>query len=61
MDYRLVGLRDGVKVTVCFLEGNASQMPQLAGRRLMVKGREYWLKNRRYAVVYPELITPVAE
>jgi SH3-like domain-containing protein len=61
VDYRLVGLREGVKVTVCFLEGNESQMPQLVGRRLIVKGREYWLKNSRYAVVYPELITPVVE
>ncbi len=58
VDYRLVDVRDGTKVTVCFLEGNDSQMPLLVGRRLHVKGREYWLKNQRYAVVYPELITP---
>jgi hypothetical protein len=31
------------------------------GRRLSVKGREYWLKNQRYAVVYPELITPTVD
>ena len=58
MDYRLVDVRDGTKVTVCFLEGNDGQMPSLVGRRLSVKGREYWLKNQRYAVIYPELITP---
>jgi SH3-like domain-containing protein len=58
VDYRLVDVRDGTKVTVCFLEGNDSQMPSLVGRRLHVKGREYWLKNQRFAVVYPELITP---
>lgn len=61
VDYRLVEVRDGVRVTVCFLEGNESQMPQLVGRRLMVKGREYWLKNQRFAVVYPELIKPMGE
>ena len=59
VNYRLVGIRDGIKVTVCFLEGNESQMPSLVGQRLIVKGREYWLKSQRYAVVYPELITPV--
>lgn len=61
VDYRLVDVRDGTKVTVCFLEGNDSQMPSLVGRRLSVKGREYWLKNQRYAVVYPELITPTVD
>lgn len=61
VDYRLVDVRDGTKVTVCFLQGNDSQMPSLAGRRLIVKGREYWLKNQRFAVVYPEVITPVVE
>lgn len=61
VDYRLVELRDGVKVTVCYLEGNDSQMPSLVDRRLTVKGREYWLKNQRHAVIYPELITPVVE
>jgi len=61
VDYRLIDVRDGTRVTVCFLQGNDSQMPSLVGRRLIVKGREYWLKNQRFAVVYPELITPVAE
>jgi hypothetical protein len=36
-------------------------MPSLVDRRLTVKGREYWLNNQRYAVIYPELITPLAE
>jgi hypothetical protein len=61
VNYRLVDVRDGAKVTVCFLEGNDSQMPSLVGRRLHVKGREYWLKNQRYALVYPELITPTVD
>jgi SH3-like domain-containing protein len=61
VDYRLVDVRDGTRVTVCFLEGNDSQMPSLVGRRLVVKGREYWLRNQRFAVVYPEVVKPVAE
>ena len=61
MDYRLVTLRNQQKVTVCYLRGNEAQMPALVDRRLTVKGREYWLNNQRYAVIYPELITPLAE
>jgi Bacterial SH3 domain len=61
VDYRLVETRDGAKVMVCFLEGNDSQMPSLVGHRLIVKGREYWLKSQRFAVLYPELITPVVD
>jgi uncharacterized protein YraI len=61
MDYRLVTQRNQQKVTLCYLRGNESQLPSLVDRRLTVKGREYWLNNQRYAVVYPELITPLAE
>ncbi len=61
MDYRLVTMRNQQKVTLCYLRGNESQMPSLVDRRLTVKGREYWLNNQRYAVVYPDLITPLAE
>jgi len=61
MDYRLVTMRNQQKVTLCYLRGNEAQMPSLVDRRLTVKGREYWLNNQRYAVVYPDLITPLAE
>lgn len=61
MDYRLVTMRNGQKGTLCYLRGNDSQMPALVGHRLTIKGREYWLHNQRYPVVYPELITPQAE
>ena len=59
IQYRLVDSRNGRKESLCFLQGNDQQMPQLVGRRLTVKGREFRLKNQRGAVVYPELITPV--
>ena len=59
VNYRLVDVHEGQKMTVCYLEGNNEQMPSLVGQRLSVKGREYWLKGQRYAVVYPELIKPV--
>lgn len=61
MDYRLVTIRNQQKVTLCYLRGNDSQMPLLVNRRLTVKGRVYWLNNQRYAVIYPEVITPLSE
>lgn len=61
MDYRLVTMRNQQKVTLCYLRGNDSQLPALVDRRLTVKGREYWLNNQRYAVVYPDLITPLSD
>lgn len=61
MDYRLVAMRNQQKVTLCYLRGNEAQMPLLVDRRLTIKGREYWLKDQRYAVVYPEWITPISE
>lgn len=61
IQYRLVAVEGGRKVTICFLQGNDRQMPSLVGHRLTVKGREYWLKSQHCSVVYPELITPVLE
>ena len=61
MDYRLVTMRNQQKVTLCYVRGNELQMPSLVDRRMKVKGREYWLNNQRYAVIYPELIAPLTE
>ncbi len=59
--FRLVAMRNDRKVTVCFLRGNESQMPSLVDRRMTVKGREYWVTRHQQAILYPELITPLAE
>lgn len=61
IQYRLVDVREGRREMICFLQGNDRQMPTLVGRRLTVKGREYWLEKQHYAVLYPELITPILE
>lgn len=61
VNYRLVGTKDGRKVTVCFVEGNDQQMPTLIGQTLNIKGRAYWLKSQAYPVIYPELLMPVVE
>lgn len=59
--FALAEIRDGQKTIVCYLEGNNKQMPSLVGQRLTVMGREYRLKGRKYATVYPELIKPIVE
>ena len=61
VNFRLVGTKDGRKVTVCFVEGNDQQMPTLIGQKLTIKGRAYWLNTQSYPVIYPELLTPVVE
>jgi SH3-like domain-containing protein len=61
VDFRLVDMRDGSRMTVCFLKGNDEQMPSLAGRRFSVTGREYWLKSARRPVLYLETLKPEAE
>lgn len=58
VDFRLVDVRDGSRLTVCFLKGNDEQMPSLVGRRFAVTGREYWLKNARRPVLYLETLKP---
>lgn len=59
IQYRLVDTVEGKRVMRCYLQGNDEQMPQLAGRRLVIKGREYSLKGQKFPVVYPELLTPL--
>ena len=46
---------------VCYLEGNKSQLDALLGRRVQIEGREYWVQKLRYAIVVPEVITPLPQ
>lgn len=38
-------------VMICFVKGNNAQLEALLGRRMIVSGREYWVKNQRYPVL----------
>ncbi|HPG00887.1 MAG TPA: SH3 domain-containing protein [Kiritimatiellia bacterium] len=46
--------------TICYLYGNNSQLNDLLGQRLLVRGREYWVRGVRYPVVIPDQIIPRA-
>ena len=57
-DFRLVA-RVGDKknsTTICFVKGNQVQLEALVYRRLIISGREYWVKRQKYPVIIPERI-----
>ena len=57
-DFRLVTRDDGNKnsETICFVKGNQAQLKALMYRRLIISGREYWVKRQKYPVLVPERI-----
>jgi hypothetical protein len=56
--YRLVEKQAEGYRTLCHLKGNNAQLASFAGRRLLVSGREYWIRGLREPVLVPEQITP---
>ncbi|MBN1676786.1 MAG: SH3 domain-containing protein [Kiritimatiellae bacterium] len=56
--YRLVTYERSQIVTVCYVRGNEEQLHDLLGRKLLIRGREYWVQGGRYPVVVPEQIIP---
>lgn len=44
-------------VTVCYLKGNEEQLKSLLGKKMQIRGREYWLQQQTLPVVVPEMIT----
>jgi hypothetical protein len=59
--YRLVTTEAGRPTTVCYLRGNDEQMPSLVGRRLTVRGREFWLRAEKYPLLFPDEIKPLTD
>lgn len=58
--YRLVQ-DDGVRIqTICYVRGNNSQLASLLGRRVLIRGREYWVRGVKDPVLVPEEIVPFA-
>lgn len=54
--FRLVGYDGGRSHTICFIKGNRAQLEALLFRKLIVSGRQYWVKHQRYPVLVPEKI-----
>jgi uncharacterized protein YgiM (DUF1202 family) len=59
--YRLVQ-QDGNRIqTLCYVRGNNSQLASLLGRRVLIRGREYWVRGVKDSVLIPEEIVPYAK
>ena len=59
--YRLVVTDGGRTRTVCYLRGNDEQMPSFMGRRLAVRGREFWLKAEKVPLLYLDEVKPIVD
>lgn len=58
--FRLVKVDGRRTDTICYIWGNSGQLDDLLWQRLLVRGREYWVKGVRYPVVIPDQIIPRA-
>jgi hypothetical protein len=58
--YRLVQQTGRRVDTICYVRGNSAQLGSFVGQRLLIRGREYWVKGVRHPVVVPEQIIPKA-
>jgi uncharacterized protein YgiM (DUF1202 family) len=55
--YRLAHDIDGTEYTICHVRGNEAQLRALLNRRMVISGREYWVKRPdTHPVLVPERI-----
>ena len=45
-------------VTICYVRGNRKQLDDWVGERLMLRGREYWIRESEYPVLIVEQMIP---
>lgn len=56
-EYRLVhSEKGGAYCTLCYVRGNNDQLKGLVGKRVQIRGREYWLNQTQFPVIVPETI-----
>jgi SH3-like domain-containing protein len=58
--FRLVSSAGNQLETLCYVYGNDSQLNTFLGRRLLIRGREYWVRGVQSSVVVPDQIIPRA-
>ncbi len=58
--FRLVRYEGNRIEMICYVRGNSSQLNDLLGQRLLLRGREYWVQGVKYPVVVPDEIIPRA-
>jgi uncharacterized protein YgiM (DUF1202 family) len=54
VEYRLVEVVDGRRVTTCYLRGRDAEMTGLMGKQIKVKGRAWWLSGEKSPLLYPD-------
>lgn len=54
--YRLDGVGGDDGRTLCFIYGSADLLGEKLGRRMLVEGHEYWVRDADYPVVVPKRI-----
>jgi hypothetical protein len=58
--FRLVKSEGHQLETLCYVYGNDTQLNTFLGRRLLIRGREYWVRGVQVPVVVPDQIIPRA-
>ena len=61
VEFRLVGMVEGRKATICYLRGSEERMRLMVGQHVTVRGRGYWLGGERSPLVYADELLAVAE
>lgn len=56
--YRLVRV-DGTSLeTICYLRGNRRQLEDWVGELMLIRGREYWIRDAKYPILVVEQLVP---
>lgn len=58
--FRLVRYQGNRVETLCYVRGNTQQLNSFLGKRLLIRGREYWVRGVGQPVVIPDQIFPRA-
>jgi uncharacterized protein YraI len=61
VEYRLVDMEDGRRVTTCYLRGRDAEMPGLMGKRVKAKGPGWWLSGEKCPLVYLDEVVVAGE
>lgn len=61
VEYRLVDVADGRRVTTCYLRGRETEMPGLMGKKVKARGRAWWLNGEKSPLMYPDEMAAVGE
>ena len=58
--FRLIRQEGTRSVTLCYLRGNDAQLRNFVHERLLIRGREYWIRGSDYAILVVDQVTPMS-